>query len=501
MINSVKYFEENSIKIFEKIETNFMNDPTKMAELVRGVTEEVHKLGLRIIQECLEDTDQLIRESMLRKKHWYIEHNDEKQLITSLGTVRFHKTLFKNKETGNGCYLLDQLMGMERHERFTEDAVANLLEEAVQTSYRRGGEAASLEDDVSKQTVMKKIHALDFPVDDSKPEKKKAVDYLYIEADEDHIALQFNEKKGDLEISDNGRKNNCVISKLVYIHEGLKPVSTINEGTEEERKSKRWELINPYFFCRVCKGKENELYWDEIFNWINNHYDLTKVKKIYLNADGGSWIQSGPRRIDGITYVLDEFHLQKYITRLTSHMLDSANDAREELYQALRKDDKEGFISITERLKDALKNLEAGEKRINDSRDYILNNWTAARLRLKKEEGVIGSSTEGHVYHVLSSRMSTRPMGWSVLGASKMSELRAYYLNGRDMLELVRFQERELPVAAGAENQILRTTDIIRSERNRHGEIGKYVESINHSVANEIRKRMPFKALLRDVLL
>ena len=31
---------------------------------------------------------------------------------------------------------------------------------------------------------MKKIHALDFPVDDSKPEKKKAVDYLYIEADE-----------------------------------------------------------------------------------------------------------------------------------------------------------------------------------------------------------------------------------------------------------------------------------------------------------------------------
>ena len=195
MINSVKYFEENSIKIFEKIETNFMNDPTKMAELVRGVTEEVHKLGLRIIQECLEDTDQLIRESMLRKKHWYIEHNDEKQLITSLGTVRFHKTLFKNKETGNGCYLLDQLMGMERHERFTEDAVANLLEEAVQTSYRRGGEAASLEDDVSKQTVMKKIHALDFPVDDSKPEKKKAVDYLYIEADEDHIALQFNEKK------------------------------------------------------------------------------------------------------------------------------------------------------------------------------------------------------------------------------------------------------------------------------------------------------------------
>lgn len=260
---------------------------------------------------------------------------------------------------------------------------------------------------------MKKIHALKFPVEDSKPEKKKVVDYLYIEADEDHISLQFNEKKGDLEISSNGRKNNCVISKLVYIHEGLKPVSI-------------------------------------------------------LNADGGSWIQTGAGRIDGVTYVLDEFHLQKYVTKLTSHMLDSTDDARNEIYEALRSDKKEEFISIIERLKDNLKNPETGEKRINDSRDYILN---------------------------------TRPMGWSVLGASKMSELRAYYLNGGDMFELVRYQEKELPMAAGAENQILLSSEIIRSERNRHGQIGKYVESINHSVDSQIRKCMAFKALLSDVLL
>lgn len=501
MINSIKYFEENSIKIFEKLEIDFMNDPTKVAELVRGVTTEVHKLGLRIIQECLEDTDKLIKESVLRKKHWNIERHDTKQLITSLGTVAFGKTLFVDKETGKSAYLLDRMMGIEKHERFTEDAIANLLEEAVQTSYRRGGEAASLEDDVSKQAVMKKIHALEFPMDDSKPEKKKVVEYLYIEADEDHIALQFNKRKGDLEISTNGRKNNCVISKLVYVHEGLKPESIINTGTEDERNSKRWELISPHYFCRVCNGKENELYWDEIFNWINNHYDIAKIKKIYLNADGGSWIQAGPKRIDGITYVLDEFHLQKYVTKLTSHMLDSVDDARNEIYQALRKDKKKEFIEITERLKDALKNPETGEKRINESRDYILNNWTAARLRLKRVEGVIGSSTEGHVYHVLSSRMSTRPMGWSVVGASKMSELRAYYLNGGDMLELVRYQEKEVAMAAGAEEQILLSSEIIRSERNRHGIIGKYVESINHSVNNEIRKCMPFKALLGSMLL
>ena len=50
---------------------------------------------------------------------------------------------------------------------------------------------------------------------------------------------------------------------------------------------------------------------------------LEKVKKIYLNADGGTWIQSGKKRIAGITSVLDEFHLQKYLLKMTGHMKDS----------------------------------------------------------------------------------------------------------------------------------------------------------------------------------
>ena len=35
-------------------------------------------------------------------------------------------------------YLLDRIIGLEKHERITEDAQARMLKEAVQTSYRRG---------------------------------------------------------------------------------------------------------------------------------------------------------------------------------------------------------------------------------------------------------------------------------------------------------------------------------------------------------------------------
>lgn len=36
-----------------------------------------------------------------------------------------------------------------------------------------------------------------------------------------------------------------------------------------------------------------------------------------------------------------------------------------------------------------------------------------------------------------------------------MAQLRAYYYNGGDMLELVRYQKAELPKAAGCEQEIL----------------------------------------------
>lgn len=501
MINSIKYFEENSIKVFEELETKFMQDPTKIAELVTDVTKEIHRLGLNIIKECLEDTDKLISESVIRKKRWYVEKHETKQLITSLGTVSFRKTMYVEKETKkDGIYLLDYVMGIEPHERLTEDAQARLLEEAVQTTYQKGGEAASLEDTVSKQTVKEKIHNLSFPKDSYSGEKK-VVENLYIEADEDHISKQFNEVKGDLTESENGVKNNCLIGKMIIVHEGVEPENIVNKGQEDERKTKRWKLKSPHYFCRVCSGKGNDELWDEVYEYMDSHYDLKEVKNIYLNADGGGWIKSGAKRIVGVTMVLDEYHINKCMIKLTSHMKDSTDDARKEIYDAIKTGTKEEFIEITERLKKALENPELGEKRINESRDYIINNWSAIRRRLLHKGEIVGSSTEGHVYHTLSRRMSTQAMGWSEKGAANMCQLRAYYLNKGNMLELVRYQEKEMPKAAGCEKKkFLSLSKILASEKNRTNENGKYIEAISHSLATENKDKEWCKGILGSLI-
>ncbi len=144
MINSIKYFEEKCINKFEKLENEFMKNPTKLAEYVYGLTEELHKLGLEMIKESLETMDQMLQKSPIRRKSWVVESHSTKQLTTSLGDVVFRKTLFTNKETGKMEYLLERILEIEPHERLTEEAQARLLEEAVQTSYRRGGEEAGL---------------------------------------------------------------------------------------------------------------------------------------------------------------------------------------------------------------------------------------------------------------------------------------------------------------------------------------------------------------------
>lgn len=198
MTNSILYFEEHCINIFEKLEDNFLKNPKNFAEYVYEITDLLHKLGTKMIQDSLEAMDHMLCESPIRKKSWIIEAHHTKTLLTSLGEVHFQKTLFSNKKTKESSYLLDQVVGLEPNQRMTEDVIARMLKEAVQTSYQRAAQHVSLRTPVTRETVKNKIHALKFPPVPYKSETKKTVDWLYIDADEDHVALQFNEKKETL---------------------------------------------------------------------------------------------------------------------------------------------------------------------------------------------------------------------------------------------------------------------------------------------------------------
>ena len=215
MINSIQHFYSEGVKKLDEIMMNYSTD----------VTKTVTELGRSMIEEEWESYDELLRKRKSLSPGWYIVRRNETTLLTSLGSVTYHKTLFKNKHTETYEYLLDRVMGIEKHARMTEDAEAKILEEAVQTSYRRsGGNAAITEDVVSKETVMNKIHSPRFPGVEPQP-GRKTLKYLYIDADEDYVSLQYINEKGDIRKP----RANTVMPKLIYVYEGITNENGRNE--------------------------------------------------------------------------------------------------------------------------------------------------------------------------------------------------------------------------------------------------------------------------------
>lgn len=449
MIKSIQQFQTEGIKKLEKVFCGYASDLTKVAEMVQGVTDSVIKLGLSMIAEEWESYDTLLHDRKDLRPGWRVIRRDEVTKLTSLGEVRYKKTYFHNPQTGERCYLLDRLMGLAPGERLTEDAVARIYEEAAESSYRKGGMNASISRvAVSKETVMEKLHSLQFP-ETEHPEEKKQVKTLYIDADEDHVALQYLEKKGDTR----GALKHTFMPKLVYVYEGI------------QAEGNRHELLGVKYFGGGYEGTQGtERLWKEVYDYISGSYDEEVLECIYVNGDGAEWIRTGAKVHAKAKFVLDRYHMHKYIIAATSHLGDSVQDARSEIWRAINGKRKKEAGEVFDRIM-GVTQTESRQKAVEASKSYILGHWSAIMNGVRNRKDDIHCSAEGHISHIYADRMSSRPLGWSKTGADKMARLRVYKKNGGDMLGLVRYQKQKLPKAAGMEEVICSAEEVLRSER------------------------------------
>ena len=358
-------------------------------------------------------------------------------------------------------------MGFEKHTRITEDAIARIMEEASESSYRKGGRNASITGaDITKETVMNKIHSLQFPPI-SACDTKKTVSKLFIDADEDHVSLQYLEKKGDIKKP----RNNTVMPYIVYVYEGI--------DTEEDGRPK---LINPTYFGGLYEGEEGgKQLWDEVYAYREGAYDIDSLEKIYISGDGANWIRSGEKCIRQAKFRLDKYHMHKYIKTATSHLGDHVDDVRSDIYRAIHKQKKWMAEGVFEKIL-AVTESESKRKAVEVARAYILGNWAGIMRSMTGEDKKTGCSAEGHVSHVYSDRMSSRPLGWCRTGADKMARLRIYRQNKGNMLELVRYQKTDLEMAAGAEEVIYSSREMIASENRNKRRLGELADLHIYSI-------------------
>lgn len=131
-----------------------------------------------------------IYEDGWRKTRYTAQRTDKRMLISSVGDITFESTYFRSKADGGHHYLLEEILGFDTRERFTEEAEVVLLTEAMKTSYSEATKVLPSRQEISKTTVMNKVHGIADEIWIPEREEKKVCKYLFIEADEDHVAEQ-----------------------------------------------------------------------------------------------------------------------------------------------------------------------------------------------------------------------------------------------------------------------------------------------------------------------
>jgi len=448
MYNSILQFIENDIKEIEKNVRSLLDGEKDAADLSNDVHERVLRLGCRLISEIYEQIDEEIFKSLVRKNKYYVEQKDmPRSLVDVMGTISFKRRGYVPKHGGEYIYLLDLIMGFDDNQKVTMAAAAKILEEAVESSYAKAGKKVNLTDQVSKETVKDIVHGLvvEFPVKELT--EKKKLKNLHIVADEDHVAAQFWEKKGDLKTSSTGNKINTIIDKIIVLFED------VVDDAPEDSKNHRYRLVGKHTFCGVYKGSENNYkLWQEVQDYISANYDLDVLERVYVAGDGAPWIRAGAEVLLNGRFVLDKFHMMKYLNQSVCH-LENEDEMKEYMWGCINEADKDG-------LKEAFRSiLEVTDKDSNkyedvkESRDYFMNNWDGIEIRSTESGGVWKCCAEGQVSHVLSDRLSSRPMGWSELGCDNISKLRAYTRNNGKIIDLLRYQEKHQTLEAKRKEQ------------------------------------------------
>ena len=475
MNNSIQYFLENGIPGLEKIKKDFFTNAMYFDEYIEEVKNIVLDFGCHIISEVLEECNTLLEESLKRRLHWQVKDHSQKNIMSPVGMLSFTRTRFKNKETKETAYLLDRVLGFGPHARMCDGVKAAILEEAVQTGYEKAGREACPGECVSRETVMRHVRGMEIPPGNQKgPAGKKEARYLYVEADEGHAALQFHEKKGDIKRFKGHAGNNQIV-KLVYVHEGYTDIGADRKG-----------LKNVVYFGGLYRGKDNGKLWNEVKEYTGKHYGTEETEKIYFQSDGGAWMKKGIETL-GADFVLDGFHVQKYIrriARLAGETEEEMKENRKKIQGWIEKGRRKELEQWVVQIKTCMKEKE--QKKLEESLKYIKNNWQGIRRRVKNEEGIAGSSTESHISHVLSSRLSSRLKGWCMEGCDKMSQLRIYWKNGGSMLELVRYQKEEKHIEKTEEEKCSSATEMVTWENRHRKTNGKYIEALYASISSQI---------------
>jgi len=400
----IQHFLEKVINL-KKESLKKLNNINFLSDLTDNLNSQLMEFGREFTVNYLNELEELIYKSRERKEKYISYQKDSeanhRKLITIFGEIEFSRRYYQEKENNeNKEYLLDKAIGISENQRMLINVEENLLELASIKSYEFAGKKAAYDTIISKETVKNKLSELDFSNKIKENyEEKKELPRLYIQADEDHVALQ---------------SGGIAMPRLVTVFE-----DNING-----------KLIGKKKFGGIYNGKIDDL-WEEIATYLEDRYVTKKLTDVFIIGDGASWIQTGIEWILNSKYVSDTFHINKAIVAMTGGNKEYISKIREAIFEL-------DFAKVKELEYEILAEEMNFSKRksMEKNLNYILNIQEGIKNSIKYD--LPGCSAESDVSHVLSDRLSSRPLGWSKENVDKMARLRIARANGENIRLITR---------------------------------------------------------------
>ena len=407
--------EKLTKKILEKAYSGGICDIDLLSS---SILEDCKSAARDILEAIVSDLNIKIREDKpSRKARGLIlkEKNRERSLFTEIGRLNLPRDYYYDKKEEKYEYLLDKVIGLQGYERISAGVRAKLVSMATEVSYAKSAETVT-GGQLSRQCVRECILKLGAIEKRPQPyEPKRKVKELHLFADEDHVHMQREGKT-------KGKKSRMV------------PLVTVTEGVEEESKG-RSRTINAMHF--VDENFDTKALWKSVEGYIGASYDIESIEKIYIHADGGKWIASGLASFSNVTRVMDGFHLEKRLKEVSRKFPGS--NLRQRIKAAIERGDRKKLDMLMQEMyarSQDKKQIESTTK----LGGYLTENFEEIRNRLKSD--TVGSCTEGQVSHILSTRFSRNPMGWSEEGLGKLSKQRVYIKN-KGKIEASDFKKKD----------------------------------------------------------
>lgn len=414
MENILHDFNKKIISLTENYLKNFIFSKG-ISSFTDDLVVEFAKFGSDLTQFIVEYIEEEVFKLNERKEQFESLEKDERKIVSIFGEIHYKRRYYRDKENNNKVYLTDKLLGISPKQRLLDNVKEKLIENAIDSSYEYSGEHAAYGVKISRQEVKNEIENLNLNYSfHQENENKKQIKHVYVIADEDHVHLQ----KGGIEEP-----------RIVVVYDNF-----IQNG-------KRIELKNKRHFGGLYKGKIDDL-WNEVAMYIENTYDMDYLEHVFVLGDGAKWIKIGATWINKGVNILDRFHMCKAVNAIAGK---NNNTDKIELYKLIKRLDFNGF---KEKCYEILSEEMEYSVRVRKEKlmNYILNNQKGITNYYKYRNLLHGCSAEGHVSHIYSDRMSSRPMGWKTENVDNMSKLRILKEDNISVKTILSKQEKVIKI-------------------------------------------------------